>query len=72
MLIKTYANSNNQVLKMVCIGNIGIFPYGNAHAKPLKSLMHLGLIFAKTQWLMIKNDIMIYNFNSQDNSQDPF
>lgn len=31
----------------------------------LSPLLHLGLIFAKTQWLMIKNDIMIYNFINQ-------
>lgn len=29
----------------------------------LSALLHL--IFAKTQWLMIKNDIMIYNFINQ-------
>ena len=36
MLIRAYVISNNQVLKMVCIGNIGISPYGNAHAKPFE------------------------------------
>ena len=38
MLIRAYVISNNQVLNMVCIGNIGISPYGNAHAKPFVAL----------------------------------
>ena len=38
MLIRAYVISNNQVLKMVYIGNIGISPYGNAHAKPFVAL----------------------------------
>ena len=38
MLIRAYVFSKNQVLKMVCIGNIGISPYGNAHAKRFVAL----------------------------------
>ena len=38
MLIRAYVISKNQVLKMVCIGYIGISTYGNAHAKRFVAL----------------------------------